>query len=235
MTTLAIDTSNELLGVALMQDGILLGETMTYKQGGQTARLMPAIVSLMEQTDVTVDELSNIIVAQGPGSYTGVRVGVTTAKTMAWALDIPIYPVSSLRALAYNAQFHEGYVMPFFNARRNAVFTALYRFEAGELQEVIEEQYVPLADWFILVKDLLAKNNGEKIVCLSPHITVFTEELKEQLANHIILPQQDAHQLRPAHLIRASDDVREKQVHLVRPNYLRMTEAEANLVKQQKK
>lgn len=235
MTTLAIDTSNELLGVALVKDGILIGETMTNKQGGQTARLMPAIVSLMEQAGVTVDELSKIVVAQGPGSYTGVRVGVTTAKTMAWGLGIPIYAVSSLRALAYNAQLHNGYVMPFFNARRQAFFTALYRFKAGELYEVIEEQYVSLSDWLGLVLNVLENEEDGEIVCLSPHIAVFAEELQAHFGNRMIIPQHEVHQLRPVHVIRASADVEEKPVHLVKPNYLRMTEAEANLAKQQKK
>lgn len=234
MTTVAIDTSNELLGVAIVKGGTLIGETMTNIKGGQTARLMPAIVSLMEQVHVTVDELEKIVVAQGPGSYTGVRVGVTTAKTMAWGLDIPIIPVSSLRALAFNAQLHNGYVMPFFNARRNAVFTALYHFEAGKITEVIEEQYVTLADWFGKIAEKIAEQNGEKIVCLSPHIDVFAEELREQLSGRVIIPPQEAHLLRPAHLICASDEALEEQAHLIKPNYLRITEAEANLLKQQK-
>lgn len=234
MTTLAIDTSNELLGVALVRNGTLIGEIMTNMKGGQTARLMPAIVTLMEQVNVTTDELEKIVVAHGPGSYTGVRVGVTTAKTMAWGLDIPIFPVSSLRALAFNAQFHKGYVMPFFNARRNAVFTALYHVEAGKITEVIEEQYVSLTDWIAKLAEKLVGNNEDKIVCLSPHIDVFGEEWWEQLRDRIIIPSQEAHQLRPVHLICASEGLEEVPAHLIQPNYLRITEAEANLLKQQR-
>lgn len=235
MTTLAIDTSNELLAVAITKDGMLIGETTTNIKGGQTTRLMPAIVSLMDQVNMTVDELQRIVVAQGPGSYTGVRVGVTTAKTMAWGLDIPIYPVSSLRALAYNAQFHNGYVMPFFNARRQAVYTALYHFEEGEITEVIEEQYIPLTDWLVKVGEILRENNNEKIICISPHIDVFVDDLRNELKGRVLFPSQNAHYLRPINLIYASDDVADKQPHLIKPNYLRMTEAEANLLKQQQK
>lgn len=231
MTILAIDTSNELLAIALTKDGVLVGETMTNMKFGQTARLMPAIVSLMEQAEVAVESLEKIVVAHGPGSYTGVRVGVTTAKTMAWGLDIPVYPISSLEALAYNASFFDGYVMPFFNARRNAVFTALYRFESGQLKEVIEEQYVPLVDWF----EKLADFGDEEIVCLSPHIDVYEGMIRENLGERALIPDSYAHLLRPVHLIEASMHSEAVATHDVKPNYLRMTEAEANLLKGNKK
>lgn len=234
MTTLAIDTSHELLGVALVKDGELLAETMTNIKEGQTARLMPAIVSLMEQANVTKETLRRIVVAQGPGSYTGVRVGITTAKTMAWGLSIPIYPVSSLRALAYNGEFFDGYIMPFFNARRQAVFTALYRFEAGQLQEVIEEQYCSLEDWWPKVHEQISTSE-EKLICLSPHVDVFKEEIENELGDRAVIPKVASHFLRPVHLVYASEATATEQVHLVKPNYLRITEAEANLLKRQKK
>lgn len=234
MTTLAIDTSNELLGVALVKDGELIAETMTNIKEGQTARLMPAIVSLMEQARIEPSELSKVVVARGPGSYTGVRVGITTAKTMAWGLDIPIYPVSSLRALAYNGAFFDGYIMPFFNARRQAVYTGLYRFEAGQLKEIIEEQYVSLTDWIHKLQEEVADFSKQKIVCLSPHIDVFKDALRDELGEGVIIPEDASHFLRPVHLIESSEASSTEDVHLVKPNYLRITEAEANLLKRQK-
>lgn len=229
MTTLAIDTSNETLGVALAKDGILIGEIMTTLKQGQTARLMPAIHSLMEQTDTVVEDLKELVVARGPGSYTGVRVGVTTAKSMAWGLDLPIYPVSSLRALAFNGSSFDGYVMPFFNARRNAMFTALYRFEVGKIQEIYAEQYVSFADWIHTIKE---QKRDEKILCLSPHLSVFEEQLRENLTDSVVLPKAAEQYLRPGHLLAAREQAELKEVHLVKPNYLRMTEAEANLLKE---
>jgi len=197
---------------------------------------MPAIVDVMELADVPVESLKQIVVAHGPGSYTGVRIGITTAKTMAWGLDIPIITVSSLRALAYNALFFDGYIMPFFNARRNAVFTGLYRFEAGTLEEIIEEQYVSLDDWFHKLKALNINDGDEngKIVCLSPHIDVCKQSIDSELGDLAIIPENDAHLLRPVNLIYASESASEEQVHLVSPNYLRITEAEANLLKRRK-
>src|SRR5699024_5121589 len=130
-----------------------------------------------------------------------------------------------------NASFFDGYVMPFFNARRNAVFTALYRFEAGQLKEVIEEQYVPLVDWF----EKLAEFADERIVCLSPHIDVYDEVIRENLGERVLIPDSYAHLLRPVHLIEASVHSEAVATHDVKPNYLRVTEAEAKLLKGNKK
>src|SRR5699024_7698251 len=105
MNILAIDTSNDVLGVALQQDGKLVAEWMTHMKKDHSSRLMPAIVYVMEQVQMTADQLDEIVVSNGPGSYTGTRIGVTTAKTLAWSLNKPIYSVSSLETLAYNGQF----------------------------------------------------------------------------------------------------------------------------------
>src|SRR5699024_4891214 len=116
MNTLAIDTSNQSLGLAIMQDEELIAELITNIKKDHSSQLMPQIVSLMESVDMTPDKLQKIVVADGPGSYTGTRIGITTAKTMAWALDIPIDTVSSLAALAYNGRFFEGSICPLFDA-----------------------------------------------------------------------------------------------------------------------
>lgn len=227
MNILAIDTSNELLGVALVIDGQLVAEKMTNIKKDHSSRLMPAIVDVMASVQVEPEQLNRLVVAHGPGSYTGVRIGVTTAKTMAWALNIPIYPVSSLRALAYNGVYFDGYIWPFFDARRNAMYTGLYKYEAGELYEVIAEQYVSLENWL----KQLAEIDSKKIICLSPHINVFKEQIYSRLKDKVFFPPEYMNLIRPSNLFLASNDTDEEQVHLVKPNYLRITEAEANLLK----
>ena len=90
---------------------------------------MPTVEALMKECGVSPSELSKIVVAKGPGSYTGVRIGVTIAKTLAWTLSIPISAVSSLETLAANGQYFDGYISPLFDARRGQVYTGLYMFE----------------------------------------------------------------------------------------------------------
>jgi tRNA threonylcarbamoyladenosine biosynthesis protein TsaB len=231
MNILAIDTSNEILGLAIEKDGVLIAEKMTNLKKDHSSRLMPAIVSLMKDVALDAEQLNQIVVGRGPGSYTGVRIGVTTAKSLAWALEIPIIPVSSLRALAYNGMHFNGYIWTFFNARRNAMFTALYKFEAGKLSDVVAEKYVTLADWFEQLKEY----NDQNILCISPHVEMFKEKIIEQLGERIIFALSPDQLLRPGHLITESKFAEEVPVHIVKPHYLRITEAEANLLKGQEK
>src|SRR5699024_1939365 len=100
MTILAIDTSNEALGIALYQNEKIIAEYISVSKIKHSTRLMPAIAQLMENADVEPKDLEKIIVAKGPGSYTGVRIGLSIAKTLAWSLNIPIVGISSLEALA---------------------------------------------------------------------------------------------------------------------------------------
>ncbi len=114
MKILAMDTSNQVLSVALLDDKQLIGEITTNIAKNHSVRLMPAVEKLMKDVNVKPSELDRIIVAKGPGSYTGVRIGLATAKTMAWALDIPVIGVSSLEALAYQGILFDGIICPFF-------------------------------------------------------------------------------------------------------------------------
>lgn len=229
MNTLAIDTTNELLGIAIARGEDPVVELMTNVKRDHSSRLMPAIVAMMEKANMTPEQLEKIIVAQGPGSYTGVRIGVTTAKTMAWALQIPIYPISSLKALAYNgALFDGGYVWSFFDARRKSIFTSLYRINAGVLEEVYVEQHAAFDTFMERLKAL-----DGRIVCLSPHLHVYEAAITESLGDQVMIPPAPFHDTRPANYIELAKQEDPTPAHLVKPNYMRMTEAEANWLKQQ--
>src|SRR5690625_7544824 len=96
MKTLVINTTDQILGVALLENEEVIGEYVTNIRQGHAERLMPAIVQLMTDVRWTPEDIEKIVVAKGPGSYTGVRIGLTTAKSLAWALNIPIIGVSSI-------------------------------------------------------------------------------------------------------------------------------------------
>src|SRR5690625_1505828 len=115
MYILAIDTSTSILGVAILRDEQVIGEFTTNIAKNQTPRLMPAIDFLMNEVELSPDQLNKIIVAKGPGSYTGVRVGLTTAKSLAWAWDIHIVGVSSLESLAYTRLFFSEIIIQYFS------------------------------------------------------------------------------------------------------------------------
>lgn len=229
MKVLAIDTSNHVLGIAVLHNGELMGEVCTNMKKNHSLRLMPALVSLMEQIEVTPEEIAKIIVAKGPGSYTGVRIGVTTAKTMAWALNIPIVGVSSLEALAYQGSLNDASICPFFDARRKNVFTGLYRFDNQQLKTIYNDTNVAMADWL----NILAKQE-RKILFLSPHLSNFKDLIVDRLGNYAIIPEKPYHIPNPSHLAFVGLEKKPEPVHSLTPNYLRLAEAEANWLKKQK-
>lgn len=111
MVTLAIDSSNKAMAIGLVDGNEIKGELALNVQQNHSIQLMPAIQYLMKASHVTPKDVTAIAVAQGPGSYTGLRIGVTVAKTMAWDLNIPLYGISSLKVLAANITCFDGVIV----------------------------------------------------------------------------------------------------------------------------
>lgn len=141
---LAMDTATAAMSVALLENGMLRRQIVTSAERNHSLYLLPSVKEAMEEEGWKTRELSGIAVGRGPGSYTGVRIGVTAAKTMAWALGVPVVGVSSLEAMAGGAWrvwsreagstvTGEGrvWVIPLLNARRGQAFTAWFEGESG--------------------------------------------------------------------------------------------------------
>src|SRR5699024_708392 len=144
MNKLAVDTSTNILSVALMKQQNVVSEMMLRVKRDHSSRLMPTVVQLMDEVDLTPEEIDHIYVGIGPGSYTGTTIGVTMAKTFAWSLQIPIYTDSSLRNLAKNIYTEQGLICSFFDARRNNVFAGIYRWNENSLETVEEDRHIAL-------------------------------------------------------------------------------------------
>lgn len=125
MKLLAFDTSSQALSVALTEDDNLLGKIDLNIKKNHSITLMPAIDFLMINAGLQPEDLDRIAVAQGPGSYTGLRIAVTTAKTLASTLNIDLVGVSSLAAIAANVEV-AGKVVPLIDARRQNVYAGIY-------------------------------------------------------------------------------------------------------------
>ena len=139
MKLLAFDTSSQALSVALTEDDTLLGKIDLNIKKNHSITLMPAIDFLMTNAGLQPEDLDRIAVAQGPGSYTGLRIAVTTAKTLASTLNIDLVGVSSLAAIAANVDV-AGKVVPLIDARRQNVYAGIY--ENG--LSVSQEQHIEL-------------------------------------------------------------------------------------------
>ncbi|WP_050613787.1 tRNA (adenosine(37)-N6)-threonylcarbamoyltransferase complex dimerization subunit type 1 TsaB [Bacillus testis] len=230
MNILAIDTSNHTLGIALLQDDKVVGEYITNMKKNHSVRAMPAIEQLMKECGLKPNQLDKIVVAKGPGSYTGVRIGVTIAKTLAWTLGIPLSGVSSLKALAANGAYFSGYISPLFDARRGQIYTGLYKQEEEGLVCVKEDQILQSSDW----ATILAKLDGP-VLFIGEDIPLHKEVLEEALEDRAIFADPSCMNPRPGALAVLGKDMENEDIHTFVPNYVRLAEAEANWLKEQKK
>jgi tRNA threonylcarbamoyladenosine biosynthesis protein TsaB len=223
---LAIDTSNQTLTIAVSEDQHLLGEhTITVKKN-HSLTLMPAIERLMKEVGQTPKDLDRIVVAQGPGSYTGLRIGVTTAKTLAYTLNKELVGVSSLKTVAANC-IMTGIVVPLFDARRNNVYTGAYKMQDGQLKTIIADQHIALTDW---LKQLAEYEN---VYFVGTDVEKFQEQIQHALPNakiNQITYWQVPHGAVLAELGRNAEVVADP--HHFLPNYLKRVEAEENWLKE---
>ncbi|MEC1722521.1 tRNA (adenosine(37)-N6)-threonylcarbamoyltransferase complex dimerization subunit type 1 TsaB [Schinkia azotoformans] len=229
MKALAIDTSNQIMGVAVIDGTTILGEYITNLSKNHSVRLMPAISDLMKEVGVEPKQLERIIVAHGPGSYTGVRIGVTIAKTLAWTLNIPIVGVSSLEVLARNGQHFNGVVSPLFDARRGQVYTGLYKMNSDKFQSINEDQIIMLKDW---VAEL--KQQDEKVLFVGNDVPIHESVIKEVLQDQAIIASPSLFNPRPSELAIIGIEKEPQEVHAFAPNYIRLAEAEAKWIEAQK-
>lgn len=229
MNILALDTSTNVLGISLHKDSEVIGEFITNLKKNHTIRLMPAIDQLMKEVGMMPGQLDKIVVAKGPGSYTGVRIGLTTAKSLAWALNIPIIGISSLESLAYQGRFFDSYICPFFDARRGTVFTCLYKWEKTELVQVFEEQNILMKEWLKQMEE-----SKEEILFLSPDIDIYNSMINDHLGELAIIPEKSYHLPKPSHVAIAGMQKASDHIHHLAPNYLRLAEAEAKWIESQK-
>lgn len=230
MKVLAIDTSTFVLGIALVDENKVIGEVITNLKKNHSIRLMPAIDELMKDAGVHPKELERIVVAHGPGSYTGVRIGVTTAKTLAWTLGIPLVGISSLEAVAQNGRYFNGVVSPIFDARRGQVYTGLYGANDGQLKNIVEDQICMVEDWANHLN-----SQYEKVLFLGNDLSIHKDVIKEQLGEKVQFGEFSDHNPRPSQLARLGMK-REpiNDIHTFTPNYIRLAEAETNWLAAQK-
>ena len=214
MKVLAFDTSSKALSLAILEDKQLLAETTINIKKNHSITLMPAIDFLMACLDLTPKDLDRIVVAEGPGSYTGLRIAVATAKTLAHTLNIELVGMSSLLALVPSQQ--EGLVVPLMDARRNNVYAGFYENE----NPVLPEAHLSFAEVLEQVKD------AEQVTFVG-EVGAFAEQIQERL------PQANYQETLPnaANLALWAWDKEVDSLHDFVPNYLKRVEAEENWLK----
>ena len=217
MKILAFDTSSTALSVALLEDEKLVAESTVTVKKNHSISLMPTIDFLVAQAGWQPSDLERIVVAQGPGSYTGLRVAVATAKTLAYALDIDLVGVSSLQALTDLTV--DGVVIPIMDARRNNVYAGFYK----NGQPVKADQHMSFTAVLEAVK-------AEAKVIFVGEVDNFSDQIEEALPQAVILPV-----LPSAYAIgKYGQSLEPADVDSFVPNYLKRVEAEENWLKTHK-
>ncbi len=146
MITLGIDTTAVAASAALVKDGTLLSEFYCNIGLQHSRTLMPMIESLLSCCGISVTDIDRMGVAAGPGSFTGVRIGVAAVKGLAITKKIPCVGVSTLEALARNLPATDGIICPVMDARCQQVYNALFRYEQGNLVRLCEDRAISIPD-----------------------------------------------------------------------------------------
>ena len=214
MKVLAFDTSSKALSLAILEDKQVLAETTINIKKNHSITLMPAIDFLMASLDWTPKDLDRIVVAEGPGSYTGLRIAVATAKTLAHTLNIELVGMSSLLALVPYQQ--EGLFVPLMDARRNNVYAGFYE----NAKPVMPEAHLSFARVIELIK-------GASQVTFVGEVGPFVEQIQAHL------PRTNYKETLPnaANLALLAWDKEADSLHDFVPNYLKRVEAEENWLK----
>lgn len=183
MKLLAIDTSSLTATVALLDGDKLTGEYTLNHKKNHSQKLMPMIKELLNSCDTKPKEIDVFAVSLGPGSFTGLRIGIATMAAMAQALDKSVVGVSTLETLAYSLFNIQGLICPIIDAQRDLVYTALYQWTDGNMTEIMEHQVISIDE---LVNIL--KGKSEKIFFTGDALDKFNSNLRDGLGHRFAVP-----------------------------------------------
>ena len=186
MKILAIDSCSMVATGAILDGDRLTAEFVLNNDKTHSVKLLPQIENMMKTADTEFSEIDVFAVTNGPGSFTGQRIGMATAKALAHGCNKPVRTVSSLMSMAYNVPFFDGIICPIMDARREQVYNALYKWENGKLITLADDRALALAA-------LLEELKGKKAVFLGDGVKPFYEKIKNTLGDNAFIP--------PLHLI----------------------------------
>lgn len=178
MKILGLDTSTMTASCAVIDENEVLGEYSIDQDRGHAENLVPMIEEIMKNINLDIEDIDLYVVALGPGSFTGLRIGVATMKAFAHLFNKPIIGINTMEGLAYNLPF-EDTVVPMIDARRNRVYTGIYSQKSGELVEEMPVDAVDIDELIEILKDkenLTVNGNGS---------ILYREKLEKELGDKI--------------------------------------------------
>lgn len=231
MIWLGIETANAPLSIAVVKDGKVLAEVVQNIKLTHSVGAMPVIEEVLSKAGIKPAEIDAVAVSEGPGSYTGVRIGVTLAKTFAWAIQKPLVGVSSLKALAANVKMSNAVICALFDARRQNVYAGVY--EGTQLTTVIEDNHDHIDGLLEKLKALQSP-----VLFVGTDVDLYFEQIQEVLGKNALRAPNTFDLPRASELIAMAQQQEIPSIeatHTFVPQYRRIAEAEANWLKEQKK
>lgn len=183
MKILAIDTSATAASVALCDENKLIGEFFINTKLTHSRTLMPMVENLLSNTNMQTSDITAIAVNCGPGSFTGVRIGVAAAKGLAFADDLPCIEVSTLESLAYNMQSAKGIICSVMDARCSQVYNALFKCNGAKPERICDDRALSITE---LCDEL--KGFNERIILVGDGAELCYNAMKELLQNVVLAP-----------------------------------------------
>ncbi|MDW7672983.1 MAG: tRNA (adenosine(37)-N6)-threonylcarbamoyltransferase complex dimerization subunit type 1 TsaB [Bacillota bacterium] len=244
MKLLGLDTSTKVATAAVIDGNRLVGETYLHTGNDHSQHLMPLIEGLLRQCQVQPKELTAIAVALGPGSFTGLRIGLATGKAFASALKIPLVGIPTLDGLAYNLAHAEGIVCPILDARKKQVYTSIYSWNSSLNKMERHSDYLVIdPEELVSMMGQFTGEDDNTIHFLGDGVPVYQNQLanlltgKEVKFAHLPNSLARAAQIAWLGIARLREGISDKELknyHFLTPLYLRASEAEVNLQLRQK-
>ena len=232
MLLLAFETSAKAGSVALLQDGKLLAQS--YQNTGLThsQTIMPMAEMMLGSCGFTAQDVTHMAVAAGPGSFTGIRIGVAAAKGFAWGSQIPCYGVSTLEAMAKGFAESDGLVVCAMDARRSQVYNAIFEARQGTLTRLCPDRAISLEE---LGSEL--ENSEKPIYLVGDGSVLCYNTLKDRVSNLIAPPEHRMHQCAAGVALVAWEQIQKGipgDAAALEPNYLRLSQAERERLEKEK-
>ncbi|MBW4827837.1 MAG: tRNA (adenosine(37)-N6)-threonylcarbamoyltransferase complex dimerization subunit type 1 TsaB [Clostridiaceae bacterium] len=227
MKVLAIDTSSVVATCAVLDEEKLLGEYTLNQDMTHSERLIPMVKTLMDSLKLKPENIDLFAGSVGPGSFTGLRIGLATIKGLAHVVDKSVIGISTLEALAFNVPF-DGVVIPIMDARRDRVYTGIYRWENGKLINIMKPTILNIDELLDIVDP-----NYEKVLFNGDGTFVFKDRIDEKLKEKalyapISLNMAKASSIGELALLKWEEGSEENYFKLS-PDYLRESQAQRQL------
>lgn len=236
MHILAIETTGPHCSVAIIDEAGKVSQASSKGTLNHLQFLMPLTKQLLTDCELQLGDIDTIAVSAGPGSFTGIRIGVSSARGLAQVLGCKITPVETLKAFAYHDSEYDGLICPIFDARRNQVYGGAYAWQDGEIVEAVPGGPYMLDEYLTLLEQAIAKSGIDRLRFFGDGLKPYGQKVEDWVSGHPVLfsiaPEEHRYQeagsvarLGLAELKKGNT----REYETVFPNYMRIAEAQKNL------